>query len=216
MKIEIDYQKVLDTNIDFLLKYYKNTGHIENSVTQNTAPLVNPYKLLTYLSFQFNNVVIIDLGTHNGLSALCLAQNRSNTVLTYDMQKPGSKDSGTKEIYLSEFQDKDLPYLQDYPNIIPIIKDVLKEDDSVFLRSPLISLDISHNGKDEIKFTDKLAKMDYKGYVLCDDTITDLFPLKKWFDGLDVEKYDVTEVGHVTGTGILNYHNDKSVVIKKQ
>ena len=43
------------------------------------------YYLLAYLSNLVNNSIIIDLGTHVGTSALALAFNNSNKILTYDI-----------------------------------------------------------------------------------------------------------------------------------
>lgn len=212
-KLVIDYNKVLKTDISFLYKYYKKIGHIKTAVERDTLPLMEHYKLLTYISFQFNDATIFDLGTHNGLSALCLAQNPKNKVVTYDIALPGEVSSGTKEIFLPEFQDLNLPYLKDYLNIESRIKDINEEDDATILEADLIMLDVSHNGRDERKFSRKLEKMDYKGYVFCDDVFTELFPLRDWFQSIPVVKYNLTEIGHSTGTGLLNYYNDDSVSI---
>lgn len=212
-KLVIDYGKVLKTDISFLYKYYKKIGHIKTAVERDSLPLMEHYKLLTYISFQFNNATIFDLGTHNGLSALCLAQNPKNKVVTYDIALPGEVSSGTKEIFLPEFQDQHLPYLKDYPNIESRIKDINEEDDAIILGADLIMLDVSHNGRDERKFSRKLERMDYKGYIFCDDVFTEIFPLRDWFQSIPVVKYDLTEIGHSTGTGLLNYYNDDSVTI---
>ena len=38
------------------------------------------YRLLMYLTNQFNNVDIFDIGTHRGSSALALSHNKKNKV----------------------------------------------------------------------------------------------------------------------------------------
>jgi len=81
--------------------------------------------------------------------------------------------------------------------------------------------DIGHNGTQEKIFSDMLDAQNYKGYVFCDDVFSTIYPAcTLWFKGLDVEKYDISEVGHSNphyghGTGLLNYYNDGSVEIVK-
>ena len=77
-------------------------------------------------------------------------------------------------------------------------------------------LDIMHDGVTEQKFSDMLSRIGYKGYVFCDDVFSQIHPrCTEWFDKLEIEKYNLTEVGSNSGTGLLNYHEDNSVVIKK-
>jgi poly(3-hydroxybutyrate) depolymerase len=39
--------------------------------------------------------------------------------------------------------------------------------------------------------------------------------MKVWWDGLKVEKYDITDIGHTWGTGLLNYYQDGNIQIIK-
>jgi hypothetical protein len=44
------------------------------------------YRLYSYLSTFFDNVIILDIGTLNGRSAIALSHNENNKVLSYDIQ----------------------------------------------------------------------------------------------------------------------------------
>ena len=76
----IDYKKVLNTNTDFYKNYYTfdNTHHFAQITGQH-------YKLLTYVSHLFDGKTILDVGTYDGGSCLALAQNKKNTIITYDV-----------------------------------------------------------------------------------------------------------------------------------
>ena len=77
-------------------------------------------------------------------------------------------------------------------------------------------MDIAHDGFQEQNFTDLLKKIDYKGYVLCDDIHLPWSPqMDVWWNSLEIEKYDLTDIGHTWGTGLINFHQDKSVQIIK-
>jgi len=106
------------------------------------------------------------------------------------------------------------PYGKDYPNISFKKMDVINEDEEILKSSPFLFLDISHNGKDERAFTDKLFSIGYKGYVLCDDVETNLFPLREWFSSLQTTKYYLTPIGHSTGTGLLDMGDNGVEVLK--
>lgn len=145
------------------------------------------YRLLVYLTNRFNNIKIIDAGTNNGHSCLSLAQNKKNTVITYDLF------------------DKSFPFFDDYPNIIFKKMDINLEDSDELKSCKLILLDIDpHDGIQETTFTNKLKDINYKGLVICDDIHLNI-GMRNWWGSLDVEKYDLTDVGHMSGTGMLVY-----------
>jgi hypothetical protein len=207
----IDYKKILETNTKFYEKYYDfdETHHLHD----NRMPGEH-YKLLTYLSYSFNGITILDIGTNGGESCLALAQNKNNKVITYDIIPP--KNLGWKPLN----GDK-LPYLKDYENIEVKVMDINEEDPSVILNSKFMFFDIAHDGVQEKRFSDMLNKHNYKGYVLCDDVYSKIYPkCSKWFQELNIEKYNISEVGHYSdrhghGSGLLNYYNDNSVEIVK-
>lgn len=187
----IDYQKVLDTDVSFLTKYYRKVGHIKNSFLKQ-VPQFEHYKLLTYLSFQFNNALLIDAGTLHGISALCLSQNPTNHVISYDI-KPLPIESGIQY----------RPFKR--PNVT--FKHVAVESDmDTILESSLIFMDIGHTGVEEKMVTDFLLENNWKGYMVVDDLIR-YVGVAEWYEGVDVKKYDLTPIGHATGTGLLDFSN---------
>jgi predicted O-methyltransferase YrrM len=147
------------------------------------------YKLLTYIGNSYNGITILDAGTCNGLSCMALAENPNNHVITYDII------------------DKDLPVFSK-ENVTFKKLDINKEDAELVMSSSIIMLDIDpHDGIQETVFIKYLKEIKYKGYVICDD-ISLSTEMKSWWASVDVEKYDVSEVGHFSGTGIINFNED--------
>jgi len=134
-KISLSYFDSIIDDYDYL----KNTGE--------------HYRLLTYISKQFDNEVIIDAGTCQGHSCLAFAQNSNNKVYTYDIEP------------------KDITHITDnYSNVIKNILDINLVDDSLLSSAKIILLDIDpHNGNIEIDFYDKLISVNFTGFLICDD-----------------------------------------------
>ena len=55
------------------------------------------YRLLSYLSSLFNNVNIIEIGTHVGESAIALSYNENNNVYTFDIIDKISSDKKVRQ-----------------------------------------------------------------------------------------------------------------------
>lgn len=156
------------------------------------------YRLLTYLSKSNDNIVILDAGTSQGHSCLALAQNPKNNIITYDIM------------------DKDFPFFREYKNIEFKKLDINRESPEVIKSAKIILLDIDpHDGNQEKVFTDYLIKIGYKGYVLCDDIHLNQ-PMKDWWNSVTIEKYDITEVGHASGTGLINFNEDGNFTLNGQ
>ena len=59
-----------------------------------------------------------------------------------------------------------------------------------------------------------LEHIGWSGLVLMDDIHYDYFPeLKKMWESLDYEKYNLTEIGHWSGTGLINFGNKYKIKI---
>lgn len=163
----------------------------------NMPPGKEHYKLLAYLSTRYNNAEIFDIGTHLGYSALALAHNPNNKVLSFDIERHGSLPTAENIIYHLE-------------NILT------PEGNKVWgerlLASPLIFFDIApHLGFLEYDFYIWLRDNNYQGILVCDDIfyfkeMTDNF----WNKVAPEHKLDVTSVGHWSGTGLI-FFNEKSV-----
>ena len=180
--------QILNQNLDFFKDELKRFPYLK-SVSEH-------YRLLVYLTKQFDKISIIDAGTSFGHSGLALAQNHNNTVFTYDI-----------------YERSGLPCFKGYDNIKCKCMDINLEDSSFLKSIPIILLDIDpHDGIQEKRFTDRLLEIDYRGYLICDDiNLND--KMKRWWNSIDIEKYDVSEVGHFSGTGIINFHRNRDFSI---
>lgn len=155
------------------------------------------YKFLAWLSYQFSETHFIEIGTHTGLSAFCLASNPKNTVYTFDVSNKVEHN------------------MRIYPNIKFEQANLLDETDRLkweekILTAPLIFFDISpHNGTDEYTFYEYLKEKKYSGLVVFDDIwyykeMRDNF----WYKIPSSCKRDITEFGHWAGTGLVSFDTE--------
>jgi predicted O-methyltransferase YrrM len=139
------------------------------------------YRLLMYVSTLYNNDVIFDVGTNKCMSALALSYNKSNRVKTYDIVKL-------------------LPENPNVDNIEYILGDSTKDLD--LEKCPVIFLDVDHDGIYEDIFYDHLKSINWKGILILDDIhLND--PMKNFWNRIEEKKYDITNVGHWSGTGLV-------------
>lgn len=154
------------------------------------------YKLLAYFSTLFNNVPIIDIGTHRGSSALALSYNPTNIVHTFDIC-----DKVTNAAI------KTRPNIQFHMDNLFEEAGQAKWTDTI-LQAPFLFLDVDpHNGHMEIAFYAYLKSIGYQGFVICDDIwyfkeMRDNF----WYKLPYEYRYDLTELGHWSGTGIFTFN----------
>src|SRR3990172_11267374 len=155
-----------------------------------------PYQLLAYLSTLINYGLLIDIGTYRGLSAVALGFNPTNLVWSYDIQK--------------------FDILCTLPNVQFFIHNLV---DNMFpvSHAQLIHIDVlPHNGEQEDLFIKSLVKNHFQGIVVLDDINYKDWPeLRRWWNqfDLDIPKYDLTDVGHFSGTGLLDF--SRQVVINE-
>lgn len=156
------------------------------------------YRLLSYFSTLYNNVNIIDIGTHLGESALALSYNETNQIHSFDILDKVSKDKKEKTNITFHIQDI-------LTNVL--IRDQYKE---LILNSTFIFLDVDpHNGTMEYDFYLFLKENNYNGFVICDDIwyfkdMRDNF----WYNIEDEFKYDISNLGHWSGTGIFTFNRN--------
>ena len=144
------------------------------------------YKLLAYLSKTFINKVIIDIGTRRGCSAVALSYNSRNEVVSYDVENWHPQCT--------------------QPNVKFKLENLLETDMEICDNSPLIVIDVDpHDGDKERIFLDKLRKRDYNGIVVLDDIGQDWPRLHEFWNSIPETKYDLTDVGHASGTGIVDF-----------
>lgn len=161
------------------------------------------YRMLKWLTWQFNHIEILDLGTRAGTSAFCLADNPANEVLACDIT------------YIHKGVDVE-PFLTRAG--IDVFKgSVMDLSDDTLLNATIISLDIDHKGYTERLFLNRLKEIGFSGYVIMDDVN---FPRRfkrlheVWLE-IDLPKMLLPrEIAHDTGTGIVAFgSNSFSVVL---
>ena len=138
------------------------------------------YRLLCLLSTWFDNTVLYELGTYKGGSSLCLAYNKSNRVITYDV-----------DYQLTVEKQSNIEYrLGDYRN------------DKSLLDSPLIFVDTTHDGQFEWDCYNYLINNNYRGLTIWDDIhLND--EMKSFWNKVTHEKHDLSKFGHWSGTGAI-------------
>jgi len=144
------------------------------------------YRLLSYISTLYNDENIFDIGTYKGFSALALSHNPTNKVISYDI-----------------LEDSDLWYIK-YSPFSSSMEYMLGDCtlDERLLKSNFISLDTAHDGVYEEYFLSYLAKNNWQGLLLMDD-IHEYPALKDIWQSITKEKYDLTNKGHWSGTGLV-------------
>lgn len=153
----------------------------KNFIGYYTAqPSKEHYKLLAYVSKLLNNVHILDVGTFLGYSAIALSQNPTNKVISYDINKQ-HKQSDTHNTF---YRIGDAREYEDFGSV------------------KLILLDTYHDGSYEKLFIDHLRSIQWSGILLMDD-LHEYKQLKAIYDVLPEEKYDITHLGHWSGTGLV-------------
>lgn len=144
------------------------------------------YRLLTKISSIFEGQTLIDIGTFDGWSSIALGSNKKTRVISFDIISQPCISS------ISE------------PNIEYRVENIMEGDANreLIKQSPFIMLDTYHDGTFEKQFFDGLISMKYKGIVMFDDIYLNSSMISFW-ESISVRKYDITRIGHYTGTGIL-------------
>jgi predicted O-methyltransferase YrrM len=175
-------EEILKINLDYFNHDVKNYPHLHD--------INEHYRLLNYITNLYEDILILDIGTAMGHSCLSLAQNKKNKIITYDIL------------------ERNHSFFNFYNNVIFKKMDANEETSENIKLAKIIFLDVDpHDGIQEKKFTDMLENIDFKGYLICDD-INLNSGMKYWWDSIEYEKYDLTEIGHWSGTGLINYNND--------
>lgn len=158
------------------------------------------YRVLSYLSTLVTGT-IIDIGSNHGYSALALSHNEKNQIFSFDIE---------------DKVNEDIKRLESINFVIANICDGDNEDRKMWLNtilnSALIFLDIDpHEGAREYEFYQFLKKNKYQGIVVVDDIwmfkgMRDNF----WSKIPTYEKFDISEFGHFSGTGVITFNNSIS------
>lgn len=150
------------------------------------------YRLLMHLTYCFDGIQIADIGTYRGASAIALAQNPNNKIYSLDV---------------GVFRN-DIPYGNIEFNIGDYITD--QSIQNRILESKVIFLDVDHLYTNEIWLYNFLVEKNWNGIMLCDDIhLND--EMKRFWNEVNHEKYDITQYGHFSGTGIILFNNDTTL-----
>jgi hypothetical protein len=141
------------------------------------------YRLLMYVSSLYNNTILFDVGTNKCMSALGLSYNPSNIIKSYDVVKILPKNPNIKNVEL-------------------ILGDSTLDEN--IKNSPFIFLDVDHDGKYENIIYNFLKSIEWKGLLMLDD-IHLCKPMIDFWNSIEYKKYDITKIGHWSGTGIVEF-----------
>jgi predicted O-methyltransferase YrrM len=174
---------------------------------------IEHYPLLASISSQLTNKKILDLGTFEGISALALnygnlKYGNNNTIYTYDITYEKLIPGIFKNTRIN-FRMEDL--------FDPVTREMNKEH---ILSSDLIFIDVDpHEGIVEYDMYLWLKSNNYKGLLIFDDIhlgpghlgSTSGNSMKMFWDKIeDGDKLDITQVGHISGTGLVSFNFTKS------
>lgn len=188
MKIEINKEEVKQLDVNHLRQI---------SINQNDwLPAgQSEYKLYAYLSTWFNKTTILDIGTRTGGSALALSHNPNNQVRSYDLVEQGAS-SIEKE------------------NITWNIGNFMEDEEIDWDNVSIVMIDVDpHDGSQERVMMDWLREKEWKGILIHDDIGPDWPDIKLMWEEIPEEKFDVTEIAHMSGTGIVNFGNAHEISV---
>ena len=145
------------------------------------------YNLLAYISTMYSGETLLDIGTYKGCSAIALSHNPLNRVISFDISEGLLKLS--QHPVNVEFR---------VDNILDL------KNKELILTSPFIMLDTAHDGPFEHEFYNYLLEIGYTGILLLDDIHLNN-SMEEFWESISIEKYDISNIGHVTGTGLVYF-----------
>lgn len=155
---------------------------------------VEAYKFYAYLSTLLNDSIIIEVGSRFGRSGLALAYNENNTIISFDILEQGASEIKRPNLLfkIGNFMNSAI----DWSSVDVIMIDV----------DP-------HDGIKEREFVQYLYDQKWEGLLILDDILpnwpknvpgADPVAMNQWWNQITEEKYDMSEIGHFSGTGIVN------------
>ena len=190
-KLKIEKQKVKDMDMSSLEEYQLVDG------ANFSEAGIEAYKFYAYISTLIDNSRILEVGSRFGRSGLALSFNSSNEVVSFDILEQGASNIKRNNLtfIIGNFMESPI----DWENVDIIMIDV----------DP-------HDGIKEREFLNFLEKQKWEGILILDDILpnwpkiipgADPVAMNEWWNSLEYEKYDVSDVGHFSGTGIVNIGN---------
>lgn len=158
------------------------------------------YKLLAWLSHNIDGErTLYDMGTLYGFSALALSANPRHVVVTCDLQ----------DLVPAEVQT-----YKARPNITFAKKSCTDADVlDAAAKSAVVVLDVDpHDGVTETQVVSMLEKRNFKGLLVCDDIKLN-HSMQYFWNRVKQPKWDVTHLGHWSGTGLVCFDPDTAASI---
>lgn len=184
--IELKKESIDSTDMEFGRKYV--SWQTKNSDFFYEDSGKEHYKLLAYLSHVIDEPYYVDIGTYYGFSAVALSANEKSNVTTYDV--------------CDWVPDEETNTVKTKKNVSCKIMNCINDIEFI-MKTNLVVLDIDpHDGDEETRILDALRKNGYKGIVVLDDIMLNE-DMKAFWNAIPEKKYDVTKLGHWSGTGIV-------------
>jgi len=199
MLVSCEYDDVLRTTADTFPVIADNQAGTGTRNEFYGAPGQQHYRFLHHLVKTLQPKSVVDIGTHQGASAIALASGaQTTTVHTFDIHNKrldwGARECENRIV----FHQDDLFDPQRF-----------EANRALLLASPLIFLDVDpHNGVMEIAFYRMLRDAGYRGLLVCDDVWMFKGMRDHFWSQVELPKVDCTHVGHFSGTGIIVFGND--------
>jgi predicted O-methyltransferase YrrM len=208
MKLNLSTDFLIDSikNIDKIYPYLQPQGVIDTKKNFGEEH----YKLFAAISMQLNNCKILEIGTHEGNSAVILSYGKlfGNNIYikTYDINNLVGKNCKT-------FFDK---YKIDY-----VLDNIFNHEYRELHKAEILAYDIifididPHNGILEYDMYCWLQTNNYKGLILFDDIFLGLGHKANNYDATNSKmidfwnkieskhKINLTSIGHWSGTGLV-------------
>ena len=184
----IDFKTITNDVLDSIDMYVlsKLINSIEYQNYYIAPSGVEHYRLLSYISLNINNVNLLDIGTYKGSSALAFSINPNNKVYSFNLVDNYDLSNDNGIVFKFGYINRD-------------------EHIDLILSCPFILLDTMHDGFFERTFYEFLENINYKGCLILDDIKLNQEMIKFWKE-INNEKYDVSHLGHATGTGIVFFN----------
>ena len=142
------------------------------------------YRLLCYLSTQFNDTLFVDIGTNSGDSALAMGFNQRNKVVSFDVIRYNYYPISNCRYIIGDFRGFHTELLE----------------------SRCMLYDIPHSGDMFVKWCRYLGYVKWDGFLILDDYTYDPVKARDWEKlGTRYTKINASKYGHCSGTGIVNF-----------
>jgi len=163
------------------------------------------YKLLAGFVSALKPKLVVEIGTAQGVSALCMKKYLlpASKIITFDIFS--YKDDENTILKDEDFQDGRLTqYVADISD-----DDMFNQYKELISIADLIFIDVTHDGKleEEIFKKFKIDGFVNTPYIILDDIR--VWSMLKMWRGITLPKLDLTSFGHWSGTGVVEWQEPK-------